>query len=117
MHLPSQSRQVTLNNILGAEVPDVWVHVSRPIDLDERSPAVLIVGSAVELSDRSMPVVSGADLQEHCQAVGKLLAKRGLHLVADACPGIPHLIEQAYLAPRPRGVLVDLSVLRGPHEP
>jgi hypothetical protein len=117
MHLPTQSRQVTLKDIHGAEIPNVWIQVARPIDLDERTPAVLIVGSAVELIDRSMAIVSGADLQEHCQAVGRLLASRGLNLVADACPGIPQLIEQAYLASRPRGVVVDLSILRGPHEP
>ena len=37
-------------------------------------------------------------------------------MVSDACPGIPNLVEEAYVNLPGRGIALDLSILRGPDE-
>lgn len=116
LRLSTQTRQVSLKDIHGSDIPNIWVHVTRPVDVDRNAPTVLIVGSAVELEHRTMPIAPNALIDEHCRAIADIIAKHRMNLVSDACPGIPNLVERAYVGHPGRGVAVDLSVLRSPDE-
>jgi hypothetical protein len=116
MRLAPLTRQVSLGDIHGSEIPFAWVQVRNPVEIDEYAPTVLIAGSAVELEDRAMPVAADTVLSEHCAAIAGILVKHRMNLVSDACPGIPDLVERAYIRHAGRGAAIDLSVLRTPDD-
>lgn len=105
-----------MQDIHGAELPFIRAELRRTVNLHELGPTVLVVGSAVELEDRAVPLVPDAELRSQCAAIADMLVRHGMNLVSDACPGIPNLVEGEYVTRPGRGLAVDLSILRGPDE-
>ena len=116
MRLLPTVQQISLRDIHGAELPFVWLQIERSLVVDERLPTVLIVGSAIELNERTVPIVDAGALDEYCQGIATTLARLGFNIVSDGCPGIPDRIESYFASQPVRGISLALSVLRGPDE-
>lgn len=111
-----QARQVTLRDIHGADIPNLWMETHGTAVPRDGVPAVLVIGSAVELEDRMVPLVPVGILEAQCEQVADILARQGVNLISDACPGIPNIIERKFVTFARRGVALDLSVLRCPDD-
>jgi methylase of polypeptide subunit release factors/predicted Rossmann-fold nucleotide-binding protein len=85
--------------------------------LSTAAPTALVVGSAIEYEDRLGLTGDAAAVQQSCAGLAELLARLGFNVLNNACPGLPDFVMRAFAAqPAPRGVGVELSILKSPHD-